>query len=68
MIIGTKKDQFWNMHYGEAVQSRDQFADENALKEHCDMMLRERMFQIEDEQRAIKGGRCDAIAAVSRSK
>ena len=65
MVIGTKKDEFWDMQYGK---SRKLFNNEAELEAHADKELRDRMSLIELELSAIDDGRCDAIVAVSKGK
>lgn len=63
MVVGTKKDVYWNT---KLVESRKKFALLADLEAHADAELDKRMREIEDEVDSITDGRYDAIVAVSK--
>ena len=65
VIVGTKKDEFLDMHFGKA---RRQIKDLKKLEVYCEEELRQRMLLIEKELQEIKDARFDAMVAVSKGK
>lgn len=63
MVVGTKKDIYWNTKFGE---SRKKFALLADLEAHADKEVDNRMREIEEEIDSITNGRCDAVVAVSK--
>lgn len=65
-MVGTKKDQFIDMHFGRAYRRFDNNIP--ALNKHCEEELSKQMTLIEQELSDIPHGRFDAIVAVSKGK
>lgn len=65
VVIGMKKDEFWDMQYGKACKAVANLADRDA---YADEQLRLRMGLIEEEFSEIKNGRYDIAVAVSKGK
>lgn len=63
VVVGTKKDEFWDMQYGRARREVANSADRDAF---ADEQLRQRMSLIEEELSDIKYGRYDTAVAVSK--
>ena len=65
VVVGTKKDEFWDMQYGKA---RKKFADQADMERHADDELRDRMKLMKEEVSNIQDGRCDVMVAVSKGE
>lgn len=63
VVVQTKKDEYWDLHYGKA---RKKFVNPAEMEAYADEELRKRMILIEQELSDIRDGRCDSFVAVSK--
>ena len=65
IVVGTRKDKYWNEKYGESRANfgRDSWQE---LEDHCDRELVERLDHMKDEVWEVEGGRFDAFVPVSK--
>lgn len=63
MVVGTKKDIYWNTKFGE---SRQHFSSMKDMEAYAHTELDKRMREMQDEVDSIEDGRYDAIVLVSK--
>lgn len=63
VVVQTKKDEYWDLHYGKA---RKKFVNPAEMEAYADEELRKRMILIEQELSDIRDARCDSVVAVSK--